>query len=73
MNKNEIFRKFLQNEDLRKILNMSEMEVEKLDLYSKTNSKLLETIRTAILHTEDENSIDSSARKINQHFKNLTI
>jgi hypothetical protein len=73
MTKNEIFRKFLQNEELRKLLDMSDVKIDKLDLYTKSNNKLLEVIRTVVLHTEDENSVDSSARKINQHFKNLTV
>ncbi len=69
MNKNQIFKKFLQNSSIIDKVNMSEIQLEKIDLHSKSVEPLLEVIKTAILHMEDDQSVDLVARKINQLLK----
>jgi hypothetical protein len=69
MNRNEIFKKFLNNPELRKKVSLNEKQLGKLDLFSNTENKLLEVIKTTILHTENGDTIDLSARRINQFFK----
>lgn len=68
MLKNEIFKKFLQNPVLKEKLGIEDKQVEKIDLFTNTENKVLEVIKTAILHSED-GDVDLTARKINQLFK----
>jgi hypothetical protein len=70
MTKNDVFKRFLKNPDVREQLEMTDAQVNKLDLYQPTGDKLLEVIKTAILGTEGTDSIDFSARRINQFLKN---
>lgn len=71
MNKNQIFKKFLQNPGIKEKLNLSDEQVNNLDLYSKTEEPLIEVIKTAILYMEDDQSVDRVSRKINQLFKKV--
>jgi|TARA_R110002050_G_scaffold254172_2_gene392627 hypothetical protein len=69
MNKNEIFRKFLQNPMIKEKVQMNDHQLKSLDLHSSSPSRLLDVIKTTILHLDGDQSVDTVARKINQSFK----
>lgn len=73
MNRNEIFRKFLQNPLIREKVDLTEKQLNTIDLHSNTNNRLIDVIKTTILHLDSELSTDIVARKINQSFKRETI
>lgn len=73
MNKNEVFQKFLQNPLLREKTGLSENKLKSMNLSSPSSDRLIDVIKSTILHLEDSESIDTVARKINQSFKRDTI
>ncbi len=73
MNKNEVFQKFLQNPLLREKTGLSESRLKTMNLSTPSSDRLINVIKTTILHLEDSESVDTVARKINQSFKRETI
>lgn len=73
MNKNEVFQKFLQNPLLKEKTGLSESRLKTMNLSSPSSDRLIDVIKTTILHLEDSESVDTVARKINQSFKRETI
>lgn len=73
MNKNEVFRKFLQNPLLKKKVDISEQQINSMDLHSPSPNRLIEVIKTTILHLDNDQSTEVVARKINQSFKREMI
>jgi hypothetical protein len=73
MNRNEIFRKFLQNPLIREKVDLTEKQLNTIDLHSNSTNRLIDVIKTTILHLESDQSTDIVARKINQSFKRETI
>lgn len=73
MNKNEIYRKFLQNPLIKEQLGMNDHQLQSLDLHSPSPNRLIDVIKTTILHLDGDLSIDVVARKINQSFKRERI
>jgi len=73
MNKNEIFRKFMENPQIRDKVDLSESQLKKIDLYTESPNRLIDVIKTTIINLESDQSIDIIARKINQSFKRDTV
>lgn len=73
MNKNEIFRKFMQNPLIKEKVDLTDKQLQSIDLFNETPNRLIDVIKTTILHLESEQSVDLVARKINQSFKRDTI
>lgn len=73
MNKNEVFQKFLQNPLFKEKTGFSEAKLKSMNLSSPSSDRLIDVIKTTILHLEDNESVDIVARKINQSFKRDTI
>lgn len=73
MNKNEIFRRFLENPLIKEKVNLTDKELSSLDLYTSSPNRLIDVIKTAILHLDEDQSSEVVARKINQSFKRDTI
>ncbi len=73
MNKNEIFRKFMQNPLIKEKTGLTELQLQSISLFNDTPNRLIDVIKTTILNLESDQSIDSVARKINQSFKRETI
>lgn len=73
MNKNEIFKKFLQNPLIKEKVDLTEEQICSINLYSNSPNRLIDVIKTTVLNLEDDQSIDVVARKINQSFKRETI
>lgn len=71
MNKNEIFTKFLQNPLMKEKVDLSESQLNSLNLYSETSNRLIDVIKTTIINLEEGETI--VARKIQQSFKRDTI
>lgn len=69
MNKNEIFTKFLQNPLIREKVDLTEKQLQSINLYSNSPNRLIDVIKTTILHLDSDQSTDVVARKINQSFK----
>ena len=73
MNKNEIFAKFLQNPLIKEKTNLTEKQLNSINLYSNSPNRLIDVIKTTILHLDDDLSTDVVARRINQYFKKESI
>lgn len=73
MNKNEIFAKFLQNPMINEKVDLTEEQLRSMNLYSSSSNRLIDVIRTTIIHLDHDQSIDTVARKINQSFKRETV
>jgi hypothetical protein len=73
MNKNEIFTKFLQNPLIKEKVDLTDKQLKSINLYSNSPNRLVDVIKTTILHLDSDQSIDVVARKINQSFKRETI
>lgn len=73
MNKNEIFRKFLQNPAIKEKVGLTNSQLKSIDLYSNSSNRLIDVIKTTVLNLEEGQSVDMVARKINQSFKRDTI
>jgi len=73
MNKNEIFRKFMQNPLIKEKVDLTDKQLMSIDLFNETPNRLIDVIKTTILHLESDQSVDLVARKINQSFKRDTI
>jgi hypothetical protein len=73
MNKNEIFRKFLDNPLLKEKTNLTEKQLNSIDLHTCSPNRLIDVIKTTIIHFESDQSTDLVARKILQSFKRDTI
>jgi len=73
MNKNEIFTKFLKNPLINEKVDLTEEQLNSLNLYSISSNRLIDVIKTTILNLDGDQSIDVVARKINQSFKRDTI
>lgn len=73
MNKNEIFRKFLQNPLILEKVDLTKKQLESLDLYTNSPNRLIDVIKTTVLHLDSDQTTDVVARKINQSFKRETI
>ena len=69
MNKNEVFRKFIQNPLLQEKVEINENRLKTMDLSTTCSDRLIDVIKTTILNLDDTDSIDLVARKINQSFK----
>lgn len=67
MIKNDIFRKFIENPQIKEYIDDSKLK--KVDLYTKSPNRLIDVLKTTILSLEDNQSNDVIARKINQSFK----
>ncbi|MFW6002258.1 MAG: hypothetical protein ACOCQD_02875 [archaeon] len=70
MNKNEMFRVFLNNSIVKERANLTEEQINNMNLFEPTNDPLIEVIKTGIMHLEDEN-ISQVSRKINNYLNNL--
>jgi hypothetical protein len=73
MNKNEVFRKFVQNPLLKEKVELTENQLKSMDLSTPCSNRLIDVIKTAIINLDDTESVDLVARKINQSFKRETI
>lgn len=73
MNKNEIFKKFMQNPLMKENAGLTDAQLTAIDLCSETPSRLINVVKTTILNLENEQTVDVVARKINQSFKHDTI
>lgn len=73
MNKNEIFSKFLQNPLIKEKTDLTDKQLNSLNLYANSPNRLIDVIKTTIIHLDDDQSTDVVARKINQSFKKETI
>nr|WP_321411416.1 hypothetical protein [uncultured Carboxylicivirga sp.] len=74
MNRNQIFKNFLLNPSLREHIDISDKELSEINLQSNLERHpLLEVIKSAILHLEDQESIDVAARRINQTLKRINL
>lgn len=73
MNKNEIFRKFLENPLINEYVDLTEEQIHSIDLRSNSTNRLIDVLKTTILHLDSDQSTDIVARKINQSFKRETI
>lgn len=73
MLKNEIFKKFLANAELQEFVDLDKNKLMNLDLSGFNENKLLEVIKNTILFTDNPEDIDSTARRINQYFKNQQL
>lgn len=73
MNKNEIFTKFLQNPLIKEKIDLTDKQLKSINLYSNSPNRLIDVIKTTILHLDSDLSTDVVARKINQSFKRETI
>lgn len=73
MNKNDVFRKFIQNPLLKEKVDLSEAKLKSMDLSTPCSERLIDVVKTTILNLDDLDSVDSVARKINQSFKRDTI
>ena len=69
MNKNEVFRKFIQNPLLKEKVEINESRLKTMVLSTPCSDRLIDVIKTTILHLDDTDSVDLVARKINQSFK----
>ena len=73
MNKNEVFRKFIQNPLLKEKVELKENQLKSMDLNTPCSNRLIDVIKTTIINLDDTESVDLVARKINQSFKRETI
>lgn len=73
MNKNDVFRKFIQNPILKEKVDLSDTKLKSMDLSTPCSDRLIDVIKTTILNLDDPESVDLVARKINQSFKRETI
>jgi hypothetical protein len=73
MNKNEVFRKFIQNPLLKEKIELTENQLKLMDLSTPCSNRLIDVIKTTIINLDDTESVDLVARKINQSFKRETI
>lgn len=69
MIKNDVFRKFMQNPEIKNHLDLTDSQLKRIDLYANSPNRLIDVIKTTILSLEDDQSNDVIARKINQSFK----
>ena len=69
MIKNVLFRKFMQNPQIKEYVDLSDSQLKKIDLQTSSPNRLVDVIKTTILNLEDDQSNDVIARKINQSFK----
>lgn len=69
MNKNELFRRFIENPLIKEKIDITDDQILNLDLYSPSSNRLVNVIKSTILHLEKDQSIDLVARRINLTFK----
>jgi signal-transduction protein with cAMP-binding, CBS, and nucleotidyltransferase domain len=69
MNKNELFRRFIENPLIKEKIEITDDQIHQLDLHSHSSIRLVEVIKTTILHLDKDQSVDSVARRINLTFK----
>lgn len=65
-----MFRVFLNNSIVKERANLTEEQINNMNLFEPTNDPLIEVIKTGIMHLEDEN-ISQVSRKINNYLNNL--
>jgi hypothetical protein len=73
MNKNEVFRNFLNNPLIKNYLDYSDKQLQSMNLQSNSPNRLIDVIKTTIINLDEEQSVDLVARKINQSFKRNLI
>ncbi len=72
MNRNQMLKKYLDNPELGDMVQLSEEQLKKIDLFSGTDDLLISVLQTAINNLEGEDSIDTVARRVNQMFKKVS-
>ncbi|MBI9062569.1 MAG: hypothetical protein JEZ14_11335 [Marinilabiliaceae bacterium] len=74
MNKNQIFKQFLQNPLLKEKLEIEEKILKEIDLQTDVERyPLIEIIKTAVMNLEDRETIDVATRRINQSLKRIDL
>jgi hypothetical protein len=70
MNKNAIFRSFIENEDLQQKNKLRKDKLDDLNLNDLIQDPLINTIKQTIRHMDDDYTTDKLSRKLNQLFNN---
>jgi hypothetical protein len=70
MNKNAVFRSFIENEDLQQKTKLRKDKLEGLDYIDLIQDPLINTVKQTIVHMDDDSTVDKLARKLNQLFNN---
>jgi hypothetical protein len=74
MNRNQIFKQFLQNPLIKEKIEIEEKDLLNIDLQTNVEKyPLLEVIKSAVMNLEDRESIDVAARRINQTLKRINL
>lgn len=74
MNRNQIFKQFLQNPLIREKIEIEEHELLRIDLQTNVEKyPLIEVIKSAVMNLEDRESIDVATRRINQTLKRINL
>lgn len=66
MHKNEIFKRFMKSPSLKELVELTEDQINLLNINSDCSDPLINVIRISILSIDHNPSVDSAARKINQ-------
>lgn len=69
MNKNEIFKRFIENPLIKEKIDITNDQIMDMDLHTPSSNKLVNVIRTTIIHLDKDQSVDLIARRINLTFK----
>lgn len=70
MNKNAIFRSFIENEDLQQKTKLRKDKLDGLNLNDLIQDPLINTVKQTIVYMDDDSTVDKLARKLNQLFNN---
>jgi hypothetical protein len=73
MNKNAIFRSFIENEDLQQKNKLRKDKLDDLNLNDLIQDPLINTIKQTIRHMDDDYTTDKLSRKLNQLFNQLAF
>lgn len=74
MNKNQIFREFLKNPDLRELIDIREEDLKNYDLYTNVEKyPILEVIKTVLNNLDDETTVDKTSKLITKRIKSLGL
>lgn len=71
MNRNDIFRTFLNDPLLDDEVNKLKMDKKKINLYTELNTGILKVIQTAVNNLDEHSDSDKIARRINKLFTNI--
>jgi hypothetical protein len=70
MNKNAIFRSFIENQDLQQKTKLRKDKLDGLNLNDLTQDPLVNTVKQTIVYMDDDYTTDKLSRKLNQLFNN---